>query len=252
MIPKIIHYCWLSNDAYPENLIKCMNTWKEKLPDYEFVLWNFKNFDKSSSQWVRQAFDNKKYAFASDYIRLYAIYNYGGIYMDMDIEVLKSFNDLLNTNLLLAYEDDEHNGIEAGCFGAEKNNPIIKECLAHYDNRSFIKEDGSFDILTLPKIMIQTTQKHPDLNIYDRYTFTCKSYLDGKITINEKSYAIHNFAGSWTSKYQQKYDRIRQKYISRFGKGIGTIFSFPCFLYWQLKDNGAKIFIKKILKKIKK
>ncbi len=252
MIPKIIHYCWLSDDAYPKDLVRCMNTWKEKLPDYEFKLWNFNNFDKSSSKWVSQAFDNKKYAFAADFIRLYAIYNYGGIYMDMDIEVLKSFNDLLDSSLLLAYENDEKNGIEAGCFGAEKNNPIIKECLNHYDNRSFIKEDGSFDILTLPKIMIQTTNKYPDLKIYDRYTFTCKSYQDGKITTKEKSYAIHNFAGSWTSKYQQKYDKIRQKCISVFGKKVGKIFTFPYFLYWQLKDNGVKNFLNKVGKKIKK
>ena len=99
MIPKIIHYCWLSDDPVPETLQGYMKSWKEKLPDYEFILWNFNRFDKSSSIWVSQAFDNKKYAFAADYIRLYAVYNYGGIYMDMDIEVLKSFDDLLNSQI---------------------------------------------------------------------------------------------------------------------------------------------------------
>ena len=113
MIPKIIHYCWLSNDPYPEELKRCMDTWKKKLPDYEFILWNFDKFDKSSSKWVEQAFDNRKYAFAADYIRLFAVYNYGGIYMDMDIEVLKSFDDLLDSELMMAYENDEQNGIEA-------------------------------------------------------------------------------------------------------------------------------------------
>ena len=129
MIPKIIHYCWLSNDPYPEDLKRCMATWKEKLPDYEFMLWNFDRFDKSSSLWVQQAFDNKKYAFAADYIRLFAVYNYGGIYMDMDIEVLKSFNDLLGSDLIFAYENEEKTGIEAGCFGAQKGNPVIKNVL---------------------------------------------------------------------------------------------------------------------------
>ena len=81
MIPKIIHYCWLSNDPIPDDLKKCMDSWKEKLPDYEVMLWNFDRFPKTKSQWVSDAFDNKKYAFAADYIRLNALYNYGGIYL---------------------------------------------------------------------------------------------------------------------------------------------------------------------------
>lgn len=83
MIPKIIHYCWLSNDPLPSNFIKYLNGWKQLMPDYEFMLWNFDRFDKNSSNWVKEAFDNKKYAFAADYIRLYALYNYGGIYLDL-------------------------------------------------------------------------------------------------------------------------------------------------------------------------
>ena len=98
MIPKIIHYCWLSDDPVPSDLQKYMRTWKEKLPDYEFMKWDFNRFDKQSSKWVAQAFDNKKYAFAADYIRLYALYNYGGIYLDMDVEVLKSYNPFLCLN----------------------------------------------------------------------------------------------------------------------------------------------------------
>jgi len=252
MIPKIIHYCWLSNDPYPEDLKQCMDTWKEKLQDYEFILWNFDRFDKSSSKWVEEAFNNKKYAFAADYIRLYAIYNYGGIYMDMDIEVLKSFNDFLDADLMMAYENDEQNGIEAGCFGASKNNPIIKECLDYYRDRSFIKEDGAFDTLTLPKIMIKTTRKYPELNIQNRYTFTCKSYQTGKITIKPDSYAIHNFAGSWTSKAQQLYDKKRQFFIEKFGKYLGKIFSIPYFLFWQLQDNGVEKTLKKVIRRITK
>ena len=85
MIPKIIHYCWLSNDKIPQNLQQCMVSWKEKLPDYKFIKWDFSRFDKECSPWVKEAFEHKKYAFACDFIRLYAVYNYGGIYMDMDI-----------------------------------------------------------------------------------------------------------------------------------------------------------------------
>ena len=129
MIPKIIHYCWLSNDPIPQKLKECMETWKEKLPDYEFILWNFDRFDKNSSIWVQQAFDNKKYAFAADYIRLFAIYNYGGIYMDMDIEVLKDFESLLNQNLMIAYENPEKTGkIPGGTFGYQ-----APECFYNHE-----------------------------------------------------------------------------------------------------------------------
>lgn len=251
MIPKVIHYCWLSDDPVPEALQKYMKSWEEKLPDYEFMLWNFDRFDKASSLWVSQAFDNKKYAFAADYIRLFAVYNHGGIYMDMDIEVLKSFNDLLNRDLLLAYENDEKTGIEAGCFGAEKHNPIINECLSYYQNRDFIKADGSFDTLPLPKIMIKFTQKYKNLNIFDRYTFTCKSYETGRIDTNENSYTIHHFAGSWTSPAQQTFVAARRKLTDRFGRRIGAFLSLPAFCMWQIQDNGMKGFALKIWNKIK-
>lgn len=251
MIPKIIHYCWLSNDPYPEDLKRCMDTWRAKLPDYEFILWNFDRFDKSSSKWVEQAFDNKKYAFAADYIRLYAVYNYGGIYMDMDIKVLKSFDDLLDSDLMMAYEDDEQNGIEAGCFGASKNNPIIKECLDYYTGRSFIKDDGSFDTLTLPKIMIKTTAKHLELNIRDRYAFTCKSYHTGEITTNENSYAIHNFAGSWLSQRELVYADIMRETYKKYGRNFfSTIIVYIRKVFYTLSNYGIKELFISIKKKI--
>ena len=104
MIPKIIHYCWLSNDPIPSNIQHYMDSWKKYLPDYEFIHWNFDKFDKSSSRWVSEAFDNKKYAFAADYIRLYALYHYGGIYLDMDVEVLKSFNPFLSLQTMMGWQ----------------------------------------------------------------------------------------------------------------------------------------------------
>lgn len=95
MIPKKIHYCWLSDDPMPEKLLKCVESWKKYLPDYELVKWDLKKFPLSKNPWVREAFENKKYAFAADYIRLYALATEGGIYLDSDVEVLKSFDDLL-------------------------------------------------------------------------------------------------------------------------------------------------------------
>lgn len=250
MIPKIIHYCWLSSDPYPDDLQKWMQTWKEKLPDYEFRLWNFNNFDKKLSLWVRQAFENKKYAFAADYIRLFAVYNCGGFYLDMDIEVLKSFDDLLDSDLILAYENDEKTGIEAGCFGAEKGNPVIKECLNYYAGRSFIKEDGTFDILPLPRIMNSIISKYKNILVRSCDYFTAKSFETGKIKLSENTYTIHHFAGSWTSDAQKEYYKKREKYYTNFNSYLGKLLSFFAFIQWQIKDNGLPTVLKKILRKI--
>ena len=248
MIPKIIHYCWLSNDPIPQKLQNYMLSWREKLPDYEFILWNFDRFDKNSSLWVAQAFDNKKYAFAADYIRLYAVYNYGGFYMDMDIEVLKSLDNLLDNQIVLAYEDEEQSGIEAGVFGAEKNNPIIKKCLEYYTDRNFVKADGSFDTLVLPKIMIRYCK---DLgNINDCYFFTCKSFKTGVITKKKDSYTIHHFSGSWCSDAQKKWDKQRHFLIKTFGV-FWKVFAIVPFCIWLIKDNGINGLFNYFCKKLK-
>ena len=153
MIPKIIHLCWLSGDKYPAKIAKCIASWKKHLPDYEIMLWDTKRFDLNTSNWVKQAFEAKKYAFAADYIRFYALHNFGGIYLDSDVEVLKSFNPLLDLPYFVGAE--KAGTPEAAIMGAEKGLPWIKKCLDYYSGRNFIKEDGSYDIRKLPDIMVE-------------------------------------------------------------------------------------------------
>lgn len=176
-----------------------MNSWKKKLYNYEFILWNFERFDINTSLWVKQAFEAKKYAFAADFIRFFAVYHYGGIYLDIDIEVIKIFDELLHHKIMLAYEKNDAKTIEAGCFGAEKHSPYIKECLDYYNGRHFIRSDGSFDMLPLPQIMKKQLFEllNDDTQIYTSDYFTAKNYLNGKITITNNTYCIHHFAGSW-------------------------------------------------------
>ena len=201
MIPKIIHYCWLSNDPIPKDLKKYMKSWKEKLYDYEFILWDLNRFDLNRSLWVKQAFEAKKYAFAADYIRLYAVYNYGGIYMDMDVEVIKSFNDLLRNDYILGYEAAK--GLEAGVFGAPKKAPWVKEVLEYYTSKEFALPNGLYNDTTLPIIMDEVLNADYITNkkIVPLPTdfLTAKSYKTGKITITPNTYTIHHFAGSWKS-----------------------------------------------------
>lgn len=136
MIPKVIHYCWLSGDDFPPLIKKCINTWKIKLPDYEIICWDKSQFDVNSVLWVKEAYEAKKYAFASDYIRFYVLYNYGGIYLDSDVEVIRSFDNLLNNHSFIGYENVS-GLLEPAVIGAEKGTNWCKSAMEYYKNKSF-------------------------------------------------------------------------------------------------------------------
>lgn len=192
-----------------------MESWRKFLPDYEFVLWNFKRFNKKSSVWVQEAFKKKKYAFAADYIRLYAVYNYGGFYLDTDVEIIKSFNELLNLKTAICWQDG-HEGFEAACFGAEKGAEWIRVCLDYYKEKHFINSNGGMELKPLPNIMedclkeknfiiknassVHEAFENPtkkELSVFPSFFFSPKSYKTGHIIITDQTYSIHHFAGSW-------------------------------------------------------
>ncbi len=212
MIPKIIHYCWLSKDPFPESINKCMESWKKKLPDYELMLWNFDRFPRGKSKWVDQAFEAHKYAFAADYIRLYALYNYGGIYLDSDVEVLKSFNNLLHLPYFLGQENTP-SGIEAATIGCEKGNPLIKDMLDSYEEKVFLNSDGTYNTLPLPFIFRKCIEaryeyhcindesqfdSNPNVvNVFPIDWFSPKHWMTKELNVTNNTFSIHHFAGSW-------------------------------------------------------
>lgn len=220
-IPKIIHYCWLSNDKLPSLAIECMETWENKLPDYQLMLWDLNRFDISSVSWTKEAFENKKYAFAADYIRCYALYKYGGIYLDTDVQVLKSLDDLLLLPYFLGIENPAI--VEAAVLGFEKEHPLLKKMLDYYENRHFIKNNGEFDTKPLPLVIegiIKTSfeikkitsieqfnSNKSCINIFPEEYFSPKSCADGKIYTTPNSYTIHHYNQSWQSP-MRKYGRM--------------------------------------------
>ena len=157
MIPKIIHYCWFSGDKKPESIKKCIESWKKHLPDYEIKCWDAERFKQIDATFAKEAYANKKWAFASDYVRLYALYYEGGIYLDSDVQVWGNLDALLCNHFFSGLEmrDKEHTQIylEAAIMGAEKGNVFIKRCLDKYELRSFIKGDGSFDLTPIPTVI---------------------------------------------------------------------------------------------------
>lgn len=225
MIPKIIHFCWLSNDPYPKKIADCIKTWNQYLSGYEIRLWDYKRFPRGKSQWVDQAFDNKKFAFAADYIRAYALYHDGGIYLDSDVEVLKNFDEFLHLPYIFGQESDS-GLIEAAVMGAEKGNPIFKTLLDYYDTHPFVLEDGSFDILPLPARLNAILRRHADLEIIgdvsefknDKETiclfkpefFSPIHIINMRLEMTDKTVSIHHFAGSWKSPWNQFKKRVQR------------------------------------------
>lgn len=227
MIPKVIHYCWLSNDPLPKKIQFCIDSWAKKIPDYEIVLWDFNRFPKDKSVWVSEAFDAKKYAFAADYIRFYALYNYGGIYLDSDVEVLKNFDEFLNRPYMLGSESFSGN-IEAAVIGAEKGFAPFKKMLDYYEGRHFVNPDGTFNNTPVPQLMdkilgedykfvkIENSDEfrnNPDeLCILPNDYFSPVHLLTMKLEKTPRTVAIHHFAGSWESK-SYKFRKQMQKLL---------------------------------------
>lgn len=260
-IPKIIHYCWLSGDPYPEYIQHCIASWEKYLPDYEFILWDLNRFDLKISPWVEQAVHAKKYAFAADYIRLYAVYNLGGIYLDSDVEIIQSFNDLLELPYFWGKEHtpdliDASHVIEAATFGAEPHNPLIKKCLQYYEGKKFEIAQNIYDTTVLPYILYrQITQnttisiihsiksfdrQAKEIQVFDMDFFSPKNNRTLRINVTPNTHSIHHFSGSWYSIAQKKHVEARIKLCHIFGERIGEVFSSVYALYINYKYTGLK------------
>lgn len=217
MIPKIIHYCWFSGDKKPALIRKCIRSWKKHLPDYEIRCWDGNSFDFDSLAFTREAMSVKKYAGAADYVRLYALYNYGGIYLDSDVEVFKSFNPFLDNVFFSGIDrnirgDKTYYNIEAGIMGSEKGLPFLRECMSYYENNHFIHQDGSYDIniILAPEVYSKEAHKYGFINenreqtllngihIYPRSVFANGDYLYNHHDIDYTTLtAIHHNMSPW-------------------------------------------------------
>ena len=233
-IPKIIHYCWFGRGPKNELAEKCIQSWKEYCPDYTFKEWNEDNFDLNSNKYVRQAYDNRKFAFVTDYVRLYALYNEGGIYMDTDVEVLKPLDDFLKHRAFSSFENNNKN--PTGIMASEKGNEWIFDLMQEYTDLEFIDKSGNMDLttnveritnLTIEKYGLVPNSSYQELcggivTMYPYDYFCPKDWQTGNINLTENSHTIHHFSGSWhTEKEKKKIAKNkvkREKYIARYGE----------------------------------
>ena len=218
MIPKIIHYCWYGRGKKDELTERCMESWKRYCPDYQIVEWNEDNCDIESSIWAKEAYENKQWAFVADYFRLKAMFEYGGIYMDTDVEVIKNLDPFLDDEAFVSYADDTYIG--SGMFGCSKGNAFCKKLLDYYENRHFTNDDGSYYDVPNNQIYTMICSKilnlkwgsnkldYGNVRIYPSDYFAPlkkrtignpeKIYNHENFDCTENTYAIHYTVYSWT------------------------------------------------------
>lgn len=219
MIPKILHYTWFSDEPFPEKIQVCMATWSRLMPEYKFVHWDMKRIEAIDSQFLREAISVKKWAFASDYVRLWALFYEGGIYLDTDVMCFKSFDDLLDNDCFIGKETSLHihgrlteQYLSSHCMGAIPQHPFIKDCLDYYEGRHFIQSAKEslpqvlkFDMTLLPYIQSEIAKQYGynafpsadkiqnlrhDVIVYPSTYFDCKKKTS-------YTYCKHLAVGSW-------------------------------------------------------
>lgn len=258
MIPRIIHYCWFGRNPKPELAVRCMKSWKKYCRGYEIIEWNEDNYDLSQAPlYVRQAYEAKKWAFVTDYVRLQIVYEHGGIYVDTDVEFRQKPDKLLDNQAFFGFESDKHVATGLG-FGAVRECPIVKELMDDYENIPFILEDGSLDLMPCPVRNTEVFLKYglrqdgskqlltgDVLILPQEYLSPIRSDSD-VITYTKNTISVHWFAGSWFAE-EQLVDRMEYyqwmkwkkvlEFLSRTGKKL-----LGNKLYPWLRDTVKKLF----------
>lgn len=247
-IPKVIHYCWFSGEEIPLYLQECINTWKSVMPDYKLRLWDATSFDFNSVPFVKEAYESRKWAFVADYIRLFALFHEGGIYLDSDVRVFKPFDEFLKYNFFTSHEihpgnftEQEKNklndqflpinkdeyiyglNIQAAIMGSAKGNPFLKECLDFYADKHLIGKDGKpllEDFIIGPYVSKKAEKygyKYNELEqLLDNNMIILRPevFVGNSVYLNKSSYAIHLCNGSWKEKtvFEELEYTIRNNY----------------------------------------
>lgn len=209
MIPKTIHYCWFGRSEMPELAQRCIASWHEHMPDWEYRLWNEDNFDINSVPYVKEAYEAKKFAFVSDYVRLWALYHEGGLYLDVDFEVFKPFNDLMHWDAFAGFEGSKHLPVMMGVIASRAKGEWVKEQLDLYQERHFVLPDGSFDLTTNVQRVSERMrqqgfvqngkeQDYKDLHVFPVEYF-CPRQTTGEYFRTDDTYCDHLGMGSWST-----------------------------------------------------
>ena len=227
MIPKVIHYCWFGGNPLPKSALKCIDRWKKYCPDYEIVEWNERNFDVNMNQYTKSCYENKQWAYLSDYVRLFVVYQNGGFYFDTDVEMIRPVDELRTNESFWGFEDNQYVNSGVG-FGAVSQNRAIEMMLQEYMNLSPDRNERvncpKLNTDALVKLGLEQNgqfQKLECATVYPKDYFSPMDCLTGQIKISDNTYTIHRYTMSALSNRK----RIRTK-ITRT---LRRLFGNDCF-----------------------
>lgn len=234
-IPKIIHYCWVGGNPKPQSVLYCIESWKRCCPDYEIREWNETNYDFTKNEYMRQAYEAKKWGFVPDYARLDIVYEYGGIYLDTDVEMVRSFDELLEHESFFGFEDTGDGEFFVNCghgFGAAPGHEAVRRARDLYEQIFFRQEDGSLNQLPSPYYTTQALrqlglvqenrdQSLPGVQIFASDVLCPKNFRTGVVTKTPRTVSIHHFTASWVDEKIKAEMTHQQKIRDRFGKRLG-------------------------------
>ena len=237
MIPKIIHYCWFGKKPLDKKTIKCIKSWRKYFPDFEIKEWNETNFDVSMFRYTAEAYSEKKWAFVSDVARLYALYREGGIYFDTDVEVIRSFDNLLDGKVVFGLED--YDSIATCVMITPKGFSLFDSLISEYENRSFLNLDGTCDLTPNPGFIskrikeigfsLKKQEENANIRILDVEAFSPYDYRGNLVKLTNETYSIHHFQASWIPKYKIKDKKKNKSMAIKFLKKVKSI----CYLIHQ-------------------
>ena len=255
MIPKVIHYCWFGGKPLPPVVKQCMDSWRKYCPDYQIKEWNESNFDVFSCPYTAQAYEAKMWAFVSDYARIKILYEQGGIYMDTDVELLKNIDPLLINKAFMGFEAQL--GVNSGLIaGSEPKFRIIGELVEEYQNYQFTHQNGSYNLTSCVEYQTVLLQKYgllkenriqlvEGLVIYPIEYFSPFNHFTGALNIKEETYSIHRYEGSWAPETSRYGNKLKWKYMNKYGVFFGKIFRMFPYVLYILSHDGIRGLLKK-------
>lgn len=266
MIPKVIHYCWFGGNELPESAQKCIESWKKYCPDYEIREWNESNFDVYGCDYVREAYEAKRWAFVSDYARFKILYENGGVYFDTDVELIRPIDDIVSRggfmgaeNKVFGNEDELKIAPGLGVAVAPKND-LYKELTEAYHHRHFVKEDGSLNLKTVVAYTTEVLKEKGLLNrneiqqiseicIYPKEYFCPLDYESGELELTELTRSIHHYSASWHSKMEEYAMSLRRKLNRWMPRKVASVLGFAVA---KIKCEGWRSFFTYVSGKVKK
>lgn len=259
MIPKIIHYCWFGRGAMPASAYKCINSWKKFLPDYEIKLWNEDNFDVNIIPYTREAYEAKKYAFVSDFARFWILHEYGGLYFDTDVEVIRPLNDIIERGPFMGCEKNVQARQGGGCICAVAPGlGLYKEIIDLYSSLHFTMSDNGMPLKTIVDYTTMVLCKHGlkatnDIQfcagvwIYPKEYFAPKDVDTHLLDITDNTRTIHHYDASWAEWYDRAAGTRGIKLRKVFGKRIGN---FINVIIYEMQKHGLRGLIRKAFHKL--